>query len=71
MVNNRITAPPSTPSSAHSEPTKHDFFDTLEATRLSVFKSIETFYNTERLHQTLGYQSPNPFEADHAPAQAA
>ncbi len=51
--------------------TKHDSFDTLEAARLSVFKYIETFYNTERLHQTLGYQSPNQFKADHAPAQAA
>jgi len=24
-----------------------------------------------RLHQTLGYQSPNQYEADHAPATAA
>jgi putative transposase len=51
--------------------TKHESFGTLEDARLSVFKYIETFYNAERLHQTLGYQSPNQFEADHAPAQAA
>ena len=43
----------------------------LEAARLSVFKYIETFYNTERLHQTLGYKSPNQFEAEYAPVIAA
>ena len=51
--------------------TKHEHFETLAAARLSVFKYIETFYNTERLHQTLGYKSPNRFETDHAPATAA
>ena len=51
--------------------TKHDTFNTLVAARLSVFKYIELFYNTERLHQALDYQSPNQFEAEHAPAQAA
>jgi putative transposase len=51
--------------------TKHESFENLEAARLSVFKYIETFYNALRLHQTLGYQSPNQFEADHAPAIAA
>ncbi len=39
--------------------------------RLSVFKYIETFYNPRRRHQTLGYQSPDQYEADHAPATAA
>lgn len=51
--------------------TKHQRYADLEATRLSVFKYIETFYNPVRLHQTLGYQSPNHYEADHAPATAA
>jgi putative transposase len=51
--------------------TKHQHFENLAAARLSVFKYIETFYNTERLHQTLGYKSPNQFEADHAPVIAA
>jgi putative transposase len=51
--------------------TKHETFANLEAARLSVFKYIETFYNAVRLHQTLGYQSPNQFEADRAPATAA
>ena len=51
--------------------TKHESFDDLEAARLSVFKYIETFYNPVRLHQTLGYKSPNHFEAVYAPAIAA
>lgn len=51
--------------------TNHESYENLAATRLSVFKYIETFYNSVRLHQTLDYQSPNQFEADHAPAIAA
>jgi putative transposase len=51
--------------------TNHESFENLATARLSVFKYIETFYNPVRLHQTLGYQSPNQFEADHAPALAA
>lgn len=51
--------------------TNHKTYDDLEAVRLSVFKYIETFYNTVRIHQTLGYLSPNQYEAEHAPAKAA
>jgi putative transposase len=55
--------------------TNHAHFWNLEEARLSVFRYIETFYNSQRLHQTLGYQSPNTFEAefsaDHAPASKA
>jgi putative transposase len=51
--------------------TNHDSFHNLEEARLSVFRYIETFYNPLRLHQTLGYLSPNQFEAVHAPANAA
>lgn len=51
--------------------TKHETFENLEEARLSVFKYIETFYNRVRLHQTLGYKSPDQYEADHAPAIAA
>lgn len=39
--------------------------------RLSVFKYLETFYNSSRLHQTLGYNPPNQFEAENAPAETA
>ena len=51
--------------------TKHESFADLQDARLSVFKYIETFYNPIRIHQTLGYQSPDHYEAEHAPAQAA
>ena len=51
--------------------TKHESFADLEAARLSVFKYVETFYNPVRLHQTLGYKSPNQFEAVYAPVLAA
>jgi putative transposase len=51
--------------------TNHERFADLESARLSVFKYIETFYNPVRLHETLGYLSPNQYEADHAPAIAA
>jgi len=51
--------------------TKHQKFDNLEDARLSVFKYIETFYNPLRIHQTLGYLSPDEYEAVNAPAVAA
>jgi putative transposase len=51
--------------------TKHESFVDLEAARLSVFKYVETFYNPVRLHQTLGYKSPDQFEAEYAPVLAA
>jgi putative transposase len=51
--------------------TNHERFLNLEEARLCVFLYIETFYNSKRLHQTLGYLSPNQFEAVHAPATAA
>jgi transposase InsO family protein len=53
------------------ERTNHLSYVNLEDARLSVFKHIETFYNTVRIHQTPGYRSPNQYEAEHAPAQAA
>ena len=37
-------------------------FQNLQQARLSVFRYIETFYNSVRIHQTLNYQSPNDFE---------
>jgi len=51
--------------------TNHETFANLEEARLSVFKYIETFYNPLRLHQTLGYLSPDQYEAENAPAAAA
>jgi putative transposase len=46
--------------------TKHESYADLAAARLSVFRYIETFYNSVRLHQTLNYQTPNQFEEHYA-----
>lgn len=51
--------------------TNHQEYANLESARLSVFKYIEVFYNRQRLHQTLGYKTPEQFEAENAPAIAA
>lgn len=59
------------PGQATQERTNHENFPNLAAARLSVFRYIETFFNSERLHQTLDYLSPNRIEAEHAPESAA
>ena len=46
--------------------TKFESFTDLPDARLSVFRYIETFYNTVRIHQTLEYQTPDAFEANYA-----
>jgi putative transposase len=45
---------------------KHESYVDLAAARLSIFRYIETFYNSVRLHQTLNYQTPNQFEERYA-----
>lgn len=49
----------------------HETYADLDEARGSVFKYIETFYNSIRLHQTLDYLSPNDYEAVNAPVLAA
>ena len=51
--------------SLKQEWTHHESFADLNEARLSVFSYIETFYNSRRIHQTLGYQTPNEFEEKH------
>ena len=51
--------------------TNHERFANLEEARLSVFRYIEMFYNSERIHETLNYLSPDTYEAENAPAVAA
>jgi putative transposase len=51
--------------------TNHERFANLEEARLSVFRYIETFYNSQRIHAALGYLSPDAYEAENAPAVAA
>ena len=46
--------------------TKFDSFADIQEARMSVFRYIETFYNSIRIHQTLGYKSPDQFEAEHS-----
>ncbi|NBJ71697.1 hypothetical protein D1839_20035 [Roseburia sp. 1XD42-34] len=37
-------------------------YKTREEARKSLFKYIEFFYNSKRIHSTLGYYTPNEFE---------
>jgi putative transposase len=41
----------------------HQEYASREQARASIFEYIEVFYNRKRLHSTLGYQSPESFEA--------
>ena len=51
--------------------TKHRRYENLVEARTSVFKYIEAFYNSKRIHQTLGYQTPDEFERNYRAALAA
>lgn len=37
-------------------------FASIEQAQLEIFKYIETYYNTKRLHSSLGFLSPKEFE---------
>jgi transposase InsO family protein len=41
----------------------HEHYITREQARRSIFEYIEVFYNRKRLHSSLGYVSPEAFEA--------
>jgi putative transposase len=45
--------------------TKFESFADIAEARMSVFRYIETFYNSKRIHQTLEYKTPNQLEAEH------
>jgi len=47
--------------------TNHEQYADLADARIGVFKYIETFCNSSRLHLTRDYNIPNQFEIDHAP----
>jgi len=39
-------------------------FPSRQAARTAIFEYLETFYNSRRLHSSLGYSSPTDFEED-------
>jgi transposase InsO family protein len=49
-------------SNLKNELLHHCIFTTREDARAAIFSYIELFYNRQRIHQSLGYQSPEHFE---------
>lgn len=41
-------------------------YDDPEQAKMDIFKYIETYYNTKRIHSSLGWLSPTQFEAKNA-----
>lgn len=56
--------------SLKTERTNHCIYTTSEAAKQDVIDYIEMFYNSQRLHSYLGYQSPNDYEAMALPQAA-
>jgi len=56
--------------SLKNEWTKFVTYPDPESARWSVFKYIETFSNSSRIHHLLEYQTPNQFEENHTEALA-
>jgi putative transposase len=50
-------------SSLKQELVHHERFVTRDVARSALFEYIEVFYNRQRLHSSLGYRSPEQFEA--------
>jgi putative transposase len=50
-------------STLKTEEVYHRHYATREQARASIFEYIEVFYNRKRLHSSLGYKSPETFEA--------
>jgi len=46
-----------------TELVNHEHYATHEEARASIFEYIEVFYNRKRLHSSIGYVSPESFEA--------
>jgi putative transposase len=52
-------------SNLKNELVHHRDFATREQAKAEIFDYIELFYNRQRIHQSLGYQTPAQFEALH------
>jgi putative transposase len=50
-------------STLKNEMVHHEQYATREQARQSIFEYIEIFYNRQRLHSSIGYVSPEAFEA--------
>ena len=50
--------------------TRFETYADPQSARWSVFKYIEAFYHSERIHQRPGCQTPNQVERNHAPNPA-
>jgi transposase InsO family protein len=50
-------------STLKTELVHHQQYATRDQARQSIFEYIEVFYNRKRLHSSLGYLSPEAFEA--------
>jgi transposase InsO family protein len=50
-------------STLKTELVHHEHYATRQEARQSIFEYIEVFYNRKRLHSSLGYVSPETFEA--------
>lgn len=50
-------------ASLKGEKLDHEHYRTRADARAAVFAYIETFYNPVRMHSSIGYQSPNRYEA--------
>lgn len=57
--------------SLKQEWTNFESFKNIEEARWGVFKYIDSFYNSVRIHQYLGYKTPNQFEKDYVANCAA
>jgi transposase InsO family protein len=50
-------------STLKTELVYHEKFATRETARQAIFEYVEVFYNRERRHSSIGYISPESFEA--------
>ncbi len=49
-------------ASLKKELVHHEDYQTREEAKASIFEYIEVFYNRQRRHSSLGYQSPAEYE---------